>query len=40
MDQLSGKDPNVNAFATGNWVMDTGVLPMPRTWQLTVRATY
>ncbi len=36
----TGKDPNVNAFATGNSVMDTGVLPMPRSWQLTVHATY
>ncbi|MBX6330991.1 MAG: TonB-dependent receptor [Gemmatimonadaceae bacterium] len=36
----AGKDPNVNAFATGNSVMDTGVLPMPRTWLLSVRATY
>ncbi|HEX6536182.1 MAG TPA: TonB-dependent receptor plug domain-containing protein [Gemmatimonadaceae bacterium] len=36
----AGKDPNVNAFATGNSVMDTGVLPMPRSWQLTVHATY
>jgi hypothetical protein len=36
----TGKDPNVNAFATGNSVTDTGVLPMPRSWQITVRATY
>jgi hypothetical protein len=36
----AGKDPNVNAFSTGNAVMDTGVLPMPRSWQLSVRATY
>jgi TonB-linked SusC/RagA family outer membrane protein len=36
----SGKDPNVNAFSTGNAVADTGVLPMPRSWQLSVRATY
>jgi hypothetical protein len=36
----AGKDPNVNAFTTGNEVRDTGVLPMPRSWQLTVRATY
>ncbi|HEU4642608.1 MAG TPA: TonB-dependent receptor plug domain-containing protein [Gemmatimonadaceae bacterium] len=36
----AGKDPNVNAFSTGNAVMDTGVLPMPRSWQLSVHATY
>jgi hypothetical protein len=36
----AGKDPNVNAFATGNSVVDTGVLPMPRSWQLSVHATY
>lgn len=36
----SGKDPNVNAFSSGNGVMDTGVLPLPRTWLLSVRATY
>jgi len=36
----AGKDPNVNAFATGNAVMDTGVLPIPRLWLLTVHATY
>jgi TonB-dependent SusC/RagA subfamily outer membrane receptor len=35
-----GKDPNVNAFATGNAVSDTGVLPQPRTWLLSVHATY
>ena len=35
-----GLDPNVNAFATGNDVTDTGVLPQPRTWQLRVRLTY
>ena len=35
-----GKDPNVNAFATGNRVADTGILPEPRTWRLAVRATY
>jgi len=32
-----GKDPNVNAFATGNQTLDTGVLPQPRTWSLQVR---
>jgi hypothetical protein len=36
----SGKDPNVNAFATGNGVADTGILPQPRTWQLRVNASY
>ena len=35
-----GKDPNVNAYGSGNSVVDTGVLPMPRTWQLRVSATY
>jgi hypothetical protein len=32
-----GKDPNVNAYSTGNAVGDTGQLPQPRTWTLTVR---
>ncbi|HEX6535715.1 MAG TPA: TonB-dependent receptor plug domain-containing protein [Gemmatimonadaceae bacterium] len=36
----AGKDPNVNAFATGNSVADTGVLPMPQSWQISVHATY
>jgi TonB-linked SusC/RagA family outer membrane protein len=36
----TGKDPNVNANVTGNAVVDTGVLPQPRTWYLTVRASY
>ncbi|HEX6535955.1 MAG TPA: TonB-dependent receptor plug domain-containing protein [Gemmatimonadaceae bacterium] len=35
-----GKDPNVNAFSTGNSVVDTGVLPIPRSWLLSVHATY
>jgi hypothetical protein len=35
-----GLDPNVNGRATGNAVIDTGVLPQPRTWQLRVNATY
>jgi hypothetical protein len=35
-----GLDPNVNAYATGNGVTDTGVLPQPRTWQLRVNASY
>jgi hypothetical protein len=35
-----GKDPNVNAFTTGNAVQDTGVLPIPRTWQLSLRVGY
>jgi len=35
-----GVDPSVNAAATGNDLVDTGVLPMPRTWQLRVVATY
>jgi TonB-linked SusC/RagA family outer membrane protein len=36
----SGKDPNENAFSTGNAVADTGVLPIPRSWFLSVRASY
>jgi TonB-dependent SusC/RagA subfamily outer membrane receptor len=35
-----GKDPNVNAFATGNLVADTGQLPQPRKWSLHVSLTY
>jgi TonB-linked SusC/RagA family outer membrane protein len=35
-----GKDPNVNAYGTGNGVADTGQLPEPRTWQVRVSATY
>jgi hypothetical protein len=35
-----GKDPNVNAYATGNSTLDTGVLPIPRSWSLAVHATY
>ncbi len=35
-----GKDPNVNAFATGNSVYDSAVLPLPRTWLLSIRAAY
>jgi len=35
-----GKDPNVNAFATGNSVADTGVLPVPRTWLVSVHVAY
>jgi TonB-dependent SusC/RagA subfamily outer membrane receptor len=31
-----GKDPNVNAFATGNSIEDSGQLPQPRTWSLRV----
>jgi hypothetical protein len=31
-----GKDPDVNAYATGNQSMDTGQLPQPRTWSLRV----
>lgn len=36
----AGKDPSVNAFASGNAVADTGVLPIPRSWLLSVHATY
>jgi TonB-linked SusC/RagA family outer membrane protein len=35
-----GLDPNVNAFTTGNNVVDTGIIPMPRTYQLRANATY
>ncbi|HEU4588171.1 MAG TPA: TonB-dependent receptor [Gemmatimonadales bacterium] len=36
----AGKDPDVNADATGNTVADTGILPMPRTWQVRVSMAY
>jgi hypothetical protein len=35
-----GLDPGVNGFPTGNRVMDNGVLPQPRTWQVRVNASY
>jgi TonB-linked SusC/RagA family outer membrane protein len=35
-----GKDPSVNAFPTGDRVMDIGVIPQPRSWQLRVSASY
>jgi TonB-linked SusC/RagA family outer membrane protein len=35
-----GKDPNVNAFSTGNLTADTGQLPQPRKWVLNVVLTY
>ena len=35
-----GIDPHVNAHATGNNITDSGVLPMPRTWQIRVNANY
>lgn len=35
-----GKDPNVNSQARGNSVIDKGVLPMPRTWQIRVNASF
>jgi TonB-linked SusC/RagA family outer membrane protein len=35
-----GIDPNVNAYATGNGITDTGVLPQPRSWQLRISANY
>jgi hypothetical protein len=31
-----GKDPSVNAFATGNVTADAGQIPQPRTWSLRV----
>jgi hypothetical protein len=35
-----GKDPNVNAYTAGNYIADTGVLPQPRAWLVTVTARY
>jgi TonB-linked SusC/RagA family outer membrane protein len=35
-----GKDPNVNAFSTGNLTADIGQLPQPRKWLLNVSLTY
>lgn len=35
-----GKDPNVNSWQPGESVVDTGQLPQPRTWQLSVYVTY
>jgi TonB-linked SusC/RagA family outer membrane protein len=35
-----GKDPNVNAYPNGNGILDTGVLPQPRSWQLRVSLHY
>jgi TonB-linked SusC/RagA family outer membrane protein len=32
-----GKDPNVNAFSSGNQTQDTGQLPTPRLWSFRVR---
>ncbi|HEU4642617.1 MAG TPA: TonB-dependent receptor [Gemmatimonadaceae bacterium] len=32
-----GIDPNVNAFSSGETVLDAGQLPQPRTWSLSVR---
>jgi hypothetical protein len=32
-----GKDPAVNAYATGNVIADTGQLPLPRTWSFGLR---
>lgn len=34
----AGKDPNVNAYTSGNSVVDAGQLPTPRRWQISVRA--
>ena len=35
-----GKDPNVNAYSSGTGVVDSGVLPVPRTWQIRISATH
>lgn len=32
-----GKDPSVNAYATGNAIADTGQLPLPRFWSFGLR---
>ena len=32
-----GRDPNVNAYATGNTIADTGQLPLPRSWSFGLR---
>lgn len=34
----AGKDPNVNAYTSGNSVLDAGQLPTPRRWRVSVRA--
>ena len=36
----SGKDPNVSAWTPTEQIVDTGQLPMPRTWQLRLNLTY
>ncbi|MBX6331935.1 MAG: TonB-dependent receptor, partial [Gemmatimonadaceae bacterium] len=38
--KYNGKDPSVNAYTTGNATADTGQLPMPRTWQIRLSASY
>ncbi len=35
-----GKDPDVNVNPTGNQVTDGGQLPVPRTWQVRLSASY
>lgn len=35
-----GIDPDVNAYSSGSSVVDSGVLPLPRTWQLRISANY
>lgn len=35
-----GKDPNVNAYSTGNDMADTGQLPQPRMWTLRLALGY
>ncbi len=35
-----GKDPNVSAWSPGETIVDTGQLPMPRTWQLSLDMSY
>ena len=35
-----GLDPNVNAISQGNGLIDRATLPLPRTWQVRINASY
>lgn len=35
-----GKDPDVNAWSSGETIVDAGQLPQPRTWRFSVRLEY
>jgi hypothetical protein len=37
---ITSLDPNVNGYGYGNSVTDRGMVPMPRSWQLQINATY